>query len=154
LESTAVLTDLFILSYPILVTTFPLPPLFCQNLVFFVMYIWSKRNPTAQANIWGIPIQAVWLPFAYLALFVCMGNPYFALLHGLAVGHLYYFLAHVFPLVNGRDILVTPKFLIDQFGVGEYRPQRVEERPRDPANRRPDQGGHNWGAGGHALGRT
>jgi Der1-like family len=120
------------------------------------MYVWSKRNPTAQASIWGIPVPAVWLPFAYLALTVCVGGSYFDLLHGLMVGHLYYFLAHVFPQVNGKDILVTPKFLIDQFGVGEYRPQRVEARPHEPAARRPDrdQGGHNWGAGGQALGRS
>jgi Derlin-2/3 len=61
-----------LLSYPFLAKTFSLLPLFCRNLVFYVMYLWSRRNPTAQANIWGIPIPGIWLPFAYLALSVVM----------------------------------------------------------------------------------
>lgn len=55
-------------SYPLVVGFFPIPPIFSKNLVYFVMYVWSKRNPTARANIWGIPMQGIYLPFAYLAL--------------------------------------------------------------------------------------
>jgi len=155
-------------TYPLVVGWFPIPPIFSKNLVYFVMYVWSKRNPTAQANIWGIPMQAIYLPFAYLALTVFMGNPYFNLIHGLVVGHLYYFLVDVFPQVYGNDLLVTPNFLIDFFGVGQYRPDRPL---RDPADARPTAGaaaggggaaagagaarggGHAWGTGGRALGR-
>jgi Derlin-2/3 len=143
-------------TYPLLVTTFPMPPVFCRTLLYFVMYVWSKRNPTAQANIWGIPMEAIWLPFAYLALTVFAGNPYFDLLHGLAMGHLYYFLVDVVPQVSGKDILVTPKFLIDQFGVGQYRREapvqdRAEARPQDGAAAA--AGGHQWGGTGRPLGR-
>jgi Derlin-2/3 len=145
-----------LLTYPLVVWIAPIPPYFTNNMVYFVMYVWSKRNPTAQANIWGIPMAGIYLPFAYLALTVFMGNPYFDLLHGLAIGHLYYFLVDVFPQVYGKDILVTPHFLIDRFGIGEYRP----ERPlRDPADARPNPqqagaaGGHPWGGGGRPLGR-
>jgi Derlin-2/3 len=147
-----------LITYPVVMTMFPIPPFFVKNMVYFVMYVWSKRNPTAQANIWGIPMEAIWLPFAYLALTVFMGNPYFDLLHGLAIGHLYYFLVDVFPQVYGKDLLVTPHFLIDRFGVGEYRPDRPL---RDPvADARPNQdgaagagAGHTWGTGGRPLGR-
>lgn len=148
-----------LLSYPLVVMMFPIPPLFTTNMVYFVMYVWSKRNPTAQANIWGIPMEAVWLPFAYLALTVFMGNPYFHLLHGLAIGHLYYFLADVYPQVTGKDILVTPHFLIDRFGVGEYRPDRplpnpAHARPNVQQGEAPEAGGgHVWGAAGRPLGR-
>jgi Derlin-2/3 len=51
-------------------------PVFTRNLVFYVLYVWSRRNPTANANIWGVPVPAVYLPFAYLALSVFMGNAY------------------------------------------------------------------------------
>lgn len=148
-----------LLSYPIVIMAFPVKPFFARNMVYFVMYIWSRRNPTAQANIWGVPLQAVWLPFAYLALTVFMGNPYFDLIHGLVIGHLYYFLAHVFPQVSGKDILVTPGFLVDQFGIGEYQPDRTAAEPRaaaaGQAGGRPTGGGggHNWGGGGQRLGR-
>lgn len=145
-----------LVTYPLVVMAFPIPPIFSRNMVYFVMYIWSKRNPTAQANIWGVPMQAIWLPFAYLALTVFMGNPYFDLLHGLVVGHLYYFLAHVFPQVSGKDILTTPGFLVDQFGIGEYRPEQPlrERAPAGGEGARPaGGGGHVWGGGGQRLGR-
>ena len=155
---------LMLVTYPLVVGFFPIPPIFSKNLVYFVMYVWSKRNPTAQANIWGIPMQAIYLPFAYLALTVFMGNPYFNLLHGLVVGHLYYFLVDVFPQVYGKDLLVTPNFLIDQFGVGQYRPDRPLQRD-EAARPAPGAagaaaaaaggggGGHVWGGVGRPLGR-
>ena len=87
------------------------------------------------------------------------------MLHGLAVGHLFYFLADVVPQVYGKDFLVTPLFLIDYFGVGHYQPDQAQREARNnPWNNRPaaggnttggtgGRGGHNWGGGGRALGR-
>lgn len=158
---------LMLLTYPLVVMTFPMPPMFCKNLVFFVMYIWSKRNPTAQANIWGVPVQANYLPFAYLGLTVFMGKPYFDLLHGLLIGHLYYFLADVYPQVAGTNVLVTPAFLVDKFGIGTYRPAPDAVNPADAPpgeggnrggigddnNNNARAAGHTWGTGGQALGR-
>ena len=147
-----------------MLATFPivpvmLPPIFCRNMIYYVLYIWSKRNPTAQANIWGIPMQAIYLPFAYLAMTVFMGQNYTDMLHGIGIGHIYYFMVDVVPQVYGRDVLKTPQFLIDYFGVGEYRPDQ-REMPRAPpagaarpgAPPAPRGGGYNWGGGGQALG--
>lgn len=150
-----------IVTYPIVAMYAPMVPLLARNLVFFVMYTWSKRHPTSQANIWGVPVPAAYLPFAYVALTVFMGNPFMDLVHGMLVGHVYYFLAEVVPRVHGKDILTTPQFLIDRLGVGEYRPQAPIRNPADfqrgrgaeqqqPVNR----GGHNWGGAGQALGRA
>lgn len=145
-------------------------PLFTRNLTFYVLYIWSKRYPTLDANIWGFPIKALWLPFAYLALTVLMGNPFWDVVHGIAVGHLYYYLVDVVPLVYGKDVLQTPQFLIDYFGVGEYVPPVPVANnannarntgfaapgnvnaPTDPARRNTGGGGYNWGGGGRSLG--
>lgn len=150
------------LTYPLVVPFLPMMPSFHNNLVFFVVYVWSKRNPEAQGNIWGFPIPAPYFPWAYIALSMFTGAPFNDMLHGLAVGHLYYFLVDVVPQVYGKDILVTPHFLIDQFGIGEF---QAEAPAREPA---PQQGaagggngggavrgggGYNWG-GGQALGRT
>mmetsp|Transcript_41032 Transcript_41032/g.49941 ORF Transcript_41032/g.49941 Transcript_41032/m.49941 type:complete len:280 (-) Transcript_41032:68-907(-) len=157
-----------LLSYPFLMSY--IMPLFVVNTVYFVMYIWSKRNPNVQSNIWGIPVKTVYLPFAYLALNVLMGNPTGSILHGIAIGHAYYFLVEVVPAVYGKEVLNTPTFLIDYFGIGEYvppvpanaaqpmrgmgnntwaAPGRVQP-PNDPAQRR--NTGHNWGGGGRTLG--
>jgi len=162
--------SLMLVSFPLVGGFVPLAPLFTRNLTFYVLYIWSKRNPTMPANIWGFPMKAYHLPFAYLALTVLMGNPYWDIIHGIACGHVYYFLVDVVPLVYAKDVLHTPQFLIDYFGVGEYAsqgggggggggapqgippPGRVNP-PNDPAARGGAAGGgHNWGGGGRALG--
>lgn len=141
---------------------------FATTLVYYVMYIWTKRNPTAQTNIWGVPMQAIYLPFALLGLNVIMGNQYIDMIHGYAVGHIYYFLVDVVPKVYGKVYLTTPLFLIQKFGIGEYisptprgrmtafgnntsvAPGRVDP-PGDPAA---STGSHNWGNGGQRLGRS
>jgi Derlin-2/3 len=161
--------SLILLSYPIVSMYFPVPPVFAKNLVYCVLYVWSKRHPTAQANIWGIPVPANYLPFAYLALSVFMGNPFMDQLHGMAIGHVYYFLAEVVPQVQGKDLLVTPQFLLDKFGIGEYRPERppavvVPGAGTGAAARRagvhdapggagPAAAAHVWGGTGRPLGR-
>lgn len=79
------------------------------------------------------------------------------------MGHLFYFLADVVPQVYGKDLLVTPLFLIDYFGVGHYVPNQAQREARnnpysnEPAGNEaggggPTRGGHSWG-GGRALGR-
>ena len=59
------------------------------------------------------------------------------MLHGIAIGHIYYFLFDVIPFVYGKDVLKTPMFMIDYFGIGEYRPQAAV--PNNPY--RPPGGG-------------
>jgi len=154
-----------LVTYPFVDAMVGLPPVFALNLIYFVMYTWSKRNPTTQMNIWGIPVQGVYLPFAYLALNVFMGHFYMDLLHGIAIGHIYYFLADVVPQLHGKDILHTPRFLIDQFGIGEYQPEPIRPpagqapaggagfRAQAPPQQRQQQGGYNWGGAGRPLGR-
>ncbi|KAG7343414.1 Der1-like family protein [Nitzschia inconspicua] len=140
-------------SYPVVSGWFALPPVFCQNLIYYVLYIWSKRNPTAQANIWGFPMQGIYLPFAYLLMTVFMGNPYMPMLHGMVIGHIYYFMVDVIPAVYGKDFIQTPRFLIDYFGVGHYQPEAAPvARPANNNNNAAGRGGHVWGGGGQRLG--
>lgn len=151
-----------LLSYPFLLAYFPLAPFFGRNLIFYVLYVWSKRNPTAPANIWGVGMKGMYLPFAYLFITVVMGSPWYDMAHGIAAGHIYYFLVDVVPIAYGKDILHTPQILIDYFGIGEYTPANAApaqqqqqfggfhapgrvNAPRDPA-------AHDWGGGGRRLG--
>lgn len=154
-------TVLILVSKAAIASIIKLPNVFCRNLVFYVLYTWSKRHPTSQANIWGVPVPAIYLPFAYLALSVFMGGAYMDILQGMICAHVYYFLADVVPQVQGRDVLATPQFLIDYFGVGEYRPVTAAPVPPRPptgagvpdnAAQRGTGGGYNWG-GGRTLGR-
>lgn len=162
-----------LLSYPLLADK--MMPIFAKNLTYYVLYAWTKRYPTVQVNIWGFPVQALHLPFALLGLTMCMGNPFVDMMHGFAIGHLYYFLVDVVPVVYNKDVLRTPQFLIDYFGVGTYQPEptptqntgrtmgasggsvfNAPGRVNPPANpglrRRPGAGGgfgggYNWGSG-------
>jgi len=161
-------TVMILLTYPLIGMVLPTGPLFARTLLFFVLYTWSKRHPTAPASIWGIQLKAIHLPFAYLALSVLMGDAYADLIHGIALGHLFYFLVDVVPIVYGKDLIHTPQFLIDQLGVGAYvapaatagsgggamgnntwQPPGRANAPADPA--RPARG-HQWGSGGQRLG--
>lgn len=154
-----------LVTFPLMQMIAPVPPIFARNIIYGVLYVWSKRHPTGQANIWGIPIAAMYLPFAYVAFTVFLGGAYMDMLHGMAIGHVYYFLADVFPQVQGRDLLVTPQFLIDYFGIGVYQPTpEPVQRDLPPGRQAPQTGGtsgggggggggHNWGSGGRPLGR-
>jgi hypothetical protein len=161
-----------LLTYPLLIGV--IAPVFTRNLTFYVLYLWCKMNPTAPSNIMAVPIKGQYLPFGYIAINLLMGNPYMDLIHGLVIAHLYYFCVDIVPALYGKDILHTPQFLIDYFGVGAYvpptpapgmergqggnvwnAPGRVNA-PRDPAAARGGGGnrfggGYNWG-GGRPLG--
>lgn len=156
------LMGVMLLTYPLMMMIAPIAPVFAQNLIFGVLYCWSRRFPTAQANVWGIPVPAQYLPFAHLVLRLFMGGQVFDMLHGMGVAHLYYFLADVVPQVQGREVLHTPQFLIDRLGVGEFReaapaaPARpgFGRREAEPAAAQPRRGGgYQWGGGGQRLGR-
>jgi len=97
-----------------------LPPMFHTNMVYYVLYVWSKKHPTNKASIWGFPVQGIYLPFVYLALTVVMGQDYRSMLHGLTLGHLYYFFADALPLTSGKNLLQTPQFLVQYFGYNTY----------------------------------
>lgn len=72
----AYLFEIFILSEP---------------LLYVIMYVWSRREPEAQANMFGFKFQATYLPWVYIAFRVLMGNSIVAPLIGIAAGNYYYF---------------------------------------------------------------
>jgi Derlin-2/3 len=138
--------------------------LYTRNMIYYVLYVWSKRHPTANASIWGFPVKAIYLPFTYVLISIFIGAPYMDMVHGILIGHIYYFLVDVVPHVYGKEILHTPQFLIDQFGVGIYQPTAAPEPPAadggtgfaggtpQQPQAQPRGGGHNWGGGGRRLG--
>ena len=124
-----------LVTFPFLETVgFRQNPVFTGNMVYYVLYVWSKKNPNDNSNIWGFPVQGVYLPFAYLGLTVLQGAPYEGMLHGIAIGHLYYFLAEVVPLVYGKDFLQTPTFLIEYFGYYDSAPSNTAPLRRGNRN--------------------
>lgn len=91
---------------------------FHRHLKFFVLYVWSKQRPDHRVNLLGATVSAAYLPYAYLLIGYALNNGEYIpvdILHGMLVGHVYYYLACVVPQVSGgrRAVLSTPTALVD-----------------------------------------
>jgi hypothetical protein len=91
---------------------------FHRHLKFYVLYVWSKQRSDHVVNLLGVSMSAAYLPYAYLLIGYALNNGESIpvdILHGMFVGHLYYYVACVVPGVSGgrRALLYTPSALVD-----------------------------------------
>mmetsp|Transcript_15102 Transcript_15102/g.27292 ORF Transcript_15102/g.27292 Transcript_15102/m.27292 type:complete len:332 (+) Transcript_15102:1-996(+) len=91
---------------------------FNRHLTFYIVYIWSKQHPHTRVNLFGMPLAAAYLPFAYLVIGYALNNGEVIpvdILHGMFVGHVYFYLACVVPKVlgGGRCVICTPVVVVD-----------------------------------------
>jgi len=143
-----------ILSQPLVSKVLPISSyIYTSNMIYMVLYVWSKRHPTAPVSVWGFPVKGMHLPFAYLGLAVFTGSDYMSMVHGILIGHIYYFLVDVTPQAYGKDFIHTPQFIIEQIGMGTYIPSGPINAA--PSNNNSSGGTRtNWGSGGQRLGST
>ncbi|OEU15449.1 Der1-like protein, partial [Fragilariopsis cylindrus CCMP1102] len=95
-------------------TTYALYPIMTRNLTGSLLYLWSKRNPRVMIQLNFIPMEGRYLPFAHIGASLFMKNRLHELLHGFLIGHIYYFLIEVAPvLMGGKRILHTPRILVE-----------------------------------------
>lgn len=89
-------------------------------LAFMMVYIWARwpDNMHIRMSLFGLfPFNAPYLPWVLLMFSLFLGNPIETDLLGIVVGHVYYFLDHVYPQVaeirgwSCKKILVTPSLL-------------------------------------------
>ncbi|KAK1733086.1 Der1-like family protein [Skeletonema marinoi] len=78
----------------------------------------TYHYPQHNVNLFGVVMKAAYLPFAYLVMGYALSNGEVVpmdMIHGMFVGHLYYYLACVVPTVlgRGRVVIWTPGVLID-----------------------------------------
>lgn len=93
---------------------FHMEAVFTRTLIYAILYLWSRRHPNANADINFIPMAAKYLPFAHIAFGYCMNHRIHEMVHGIVVGHLFYYLTMVLPIITrGRMGLRTPRFLVD-----------------------------------------
>merc|ERR1711871_1568850 len=123
-------------------------PFLGPALVFMVLYVWSRRNPTQPMSIYGFQFQGINYPWILLALSVLLGNPIIFDLLGIAVGHLFYFWVDIapntYPNMPQWLMLRTPEFLFNIFdGAPAYVPgARTASGPRSGGF----GGSHSWGS--------
>eukprot|EP01084_Bolivina_argentea_P123508 218870_1 len=82
---------------------------------FMLIYIWSKKNPWTQLQIFGlINFSAPWLPWVYLCFYWVSGAEIKSQFVGICAGHCYYFMKWVFPEIthpNKVQLIQTPKWI-------------------------------------------
>ncbi|CAN0235856.1 unnamed protein product [Ectocarpus fasciculatus] len=92
--------------------------IFTEAIMFYICYVWSRKNPGKSVSFWGILVNALYVPWVMIAMRVVLGSSIFMALLGIAVGHLFYFLVDVLPDLHDIDVLQTPQFLVNMLGWG------------------------------------
>ncbi len=115
-----------------------------QSVSFMILYVWARKNPDESTSLFGLKIQAFYLPWAIVALNFLIGSDVFGLILGIVAGHIYFFLHFIAPATYGWTLIRTPKVLIEAFGGIPQPTRAVPNAPRQYA-------GHTWGTG-NALG--
>lgn len=128
-------------------------------ILYVVMYVWSRREPAAQVNMFGFRFKSVYLPWVYVAIRLLMGGSITEPLMGIAVGHLYFYLVEVYPAAHGgRGLIQTPQFcsrlvtFLTGFLPVNAPPTGVYMQA--PPGRRPDAPAANIPAANNVLGGT
>jgi Derlin-2/3 len=88
-------------------------------LTFMMVYVWGRRNEDVKMSFMGFfTFSAPYLPWVMLAFSVLLGNGITMDVIGIIVGHTYYFLEFVYPVVADirgwpmKRILVPPTPLL------------------------------------------
>ena len=90
-------------------------------------YVWGRLNESVRMSFLGfLTFNAPYLPWVMLSFSVLIGNSITMDIIGICVGHMYYFLEFVFPVVaelrgwRTRRIMEPPTIL--QWLCGTYQP--------------------------------
>ena len=90
-----------------------------------MVYVWARRNPHVRMSFLGLfSFHAPYLPWVLLSFSVLLGNSATIDLIGIVVGHVYYFLEDVYPMIADirgwrvRRWLAAPMLLKMMFGEG------------------------------------
>lgn len=87
-------------------------PFYSSSLIFAMLYLWSRENPTQITSIMGmVRMQAFYLPWGMMALTVLMGGDPVADFLGVLSGHIYYFFSVLYPRQSGVYLIKTPQFV-------------------------------------------
>ena len=103
-----------------LVATYTKKPFLGHALTFMMTYVWGRRNEDVKMVFLGfLHFNAPYLPWVMLSFSVVLGKSDGIVMDliGISVGHLYYFLEYVYPVVAEirgwpiKHILQPPMFL-------------------------------------------
>jgi Derlin-2/3 len=89
-----------------------------SSLTFMMVYVWGRRNPSVRMSFLLLfNFTAPYLPWVMLSFSALLGNPITIDVVGICVGHCYYYLEYVYPVVaeirgwRVKKILEPPKIM-------------------------------------------
>jgi len=95
-------------------------------LTFMMVYVWGRRNESTRMSFLGVfSFTAPYLPWVMLTFSILLGNPLTMDVIGIFVGHTYYFLEYVYPVLadirgwKRRKLLEPPHLLCWLCGTNE-----------------------------------
>ena len=87
-------------------------------LTFMMTYVWGRRNEDVRMTMLGVlTFTAPYLPWVMLSFSFLVGNSITMSVLGILVGHTYYFLEYVYPVVAGvrgwnvKNLMEPPRLL-------------------------------------------
>eukprot|EP00123_Amoebidium_parasiticum_P007717 comp18312_c0_seq1/m.19374 comp18312_c0_seq1/g.19374 ORF comp18312_c0_seq1/g.19374 comp18312_c0_seq1/m.19374 type:complete len:252 (-) comp18312_c0_seq1:47-802(-) len=125
------------------------------SLMMCMVYLWSQINKDRVVSFFfGLRFKAMYFPWVLMGFNVLMGGYPILELAGVIVGHLYYFLAYLYPETNGKTIIFTPEFLKYYFperravaGMNGTFARAANPREQEVQRNAPPARGHTWGTG-------
>lgn len=82
------------------------------SLTFMMVYVWARRNSRQAMNFLGVVnFHAPYLPWVLLIFSFVLGSSPAMDLLGVLAGHVYYYMADVYPAMAGVALLRTPRAL-------------------------------------------
>jgi Derlin-2/3 len=132
-----------------------------EPILYYILYVWSRKEPDNVVNMWGFKFKALYLPWVYMGLRVLMSGSITHMLVGVAVGHIYYFLVDVVPNTHGITLIKTPMWCVSviEWATGASQPTTQGFMAAPPRARQQDGGqppaqAFGGGGGGQAQGNN
>jgi len=88
---------------------------FALSLVFAIVYMYSRFNPTGRSSIWGFAFPTAYLPWALIGFNFLLGGFPLMQIVGVLAGHIYFYIKNVWPARGGYDFLQVPQFMYSLF---------------------------------------
>jgi Derlin-2/3 len=106
------------------------------SLTFMMVYVWARRNSLQVMNFLGVlSFRAPYLPWVLLLFSFVLGSSPAMDMLGVLAGHVYYFLADVYPQMSGVHLLATPRVLaflcgdVDTLAVDNHAAYETQNEP-------------------------
>ena len=120
-----------------------------EPLLFCILYVCSRRNAEGQSSFFGLKFKTLYVPWINVAYRLLIGGGLMMPLLGIAVGHVYYFLVEIMPVLHGISLIKTPNFCVSiiEYASGRSAPVPSAQSSGGTAAAAANRGTYNWGAG-------